>query len=281
MNLPFAFWLGARRRTPLWVMFHQVAFPWGSQRFVKHNALGAITRIMASLIARAADRIYVSIPAWKETLEPLLPSKLTIHWLPVPSNLPEEVDDSAVAETRARLARLDSTIIGCFGMFAAQTAAMLHALMPPLLRTDRRRVGLLVGRGAQGFAAELVHSAPDLRDRLQALDDLPAEQAANHLASCDLLVQPYPDGVSSRRTSVMSGLALGLPILTTEGRLSEPLWRASGAVALDSPESTAALIRLAESLLANPEQRQQLGARARALYRHSFALEHTIRRLRS
>jgi hypothetical protein len=74
---------------------------------------------------------------------------------------------------------------------------------------------------------------------------------------------------------------LGLPILTTEGPLSEPLWRESGAVALVPVASAPELVHRAESLLMDRGQCCRLGERARALYRSQFALEHTIRALRS
>jgi len=73
---------------------------------------------------------------------------------------------------------------------------------------------------------------PHLGIRIAATGELPAEQIPAHLRACDLLVQPFPDGVSSRRTSVMAGLANGVPVVTNLGLLSEPLWRKSGAVAL-------------------------------------------------
>jgi len=47
-----------------------------------------------------------------------------------------------------------------------------------------------------------------------------------------VLLQPYEDGVTTRRGSIIAALALGVPVVTTTGRMTEPLWRASAAVTL-------------------------------------------------
>ena len=70
-------------------------------------------------------------------------------------------------------------------------------------------------------SCEIIRSSPHgfmrrARSRPQAL--------ADHIGACDLLIQPYPDGISSRRTSAMAGLALGIPVITTTGSLTESLW---------------------------------------------------------
>src|SRR5439155_20443444 len=144
-----------------------------------------------------------------------------------------------------------------FGTYGPALTPLLRGLLPPLLHSQPQRVGLLLGRHAGRFTNELRRDHPSLAERLLAVEDLPAEDVATHLAACDLLLQPFPDGVSSRRTSLMSGLALGLPIVTTEGILTEPLWRSSGAVQI-APLQTEALTAAAEELLGSATLRSQL-----------------------
>ena len=69
MNLPFAAWVAARARrvAPVWVMFHEVAFPF-VRRPLRHNLLAVVNRVMAWAIAGAADRVLVSIPGWNDLL---------------------------------------------------------------------------------------------------------------------------------------------------------------------------------------------------------------------
>jgi glycosyltransferase involved in cell wall biosynthesis len=78
----------------------------------------------------------------------------------------------------------------------------------------------------------------------------------------------------------MAGLAHGLAIVTTKGRLTEPLWEESGAVALAPAGDEDALLREVRRLLASPKERARLSGAARTLYRERFDLSHTIAALR-
>jgi glycosyltransferase involved in cell wall biosynthesis len=138
-----------------------------------------------------------------------------------------------------------------------------------------------MGRGAGAFVTDLRRAKPGLRERLYAFDGLSGEGVAIHLAACDLLLQPYADGVSSRRTSLMAGLALGLPIVTTQGPLTEAVWGETEAVVLVPVSSPSAFIAAAEHILADCRKRTDLRLRAAAVYRDHFALERTIAALRA
>ena len=66
---------------------------------------------------------------------------------------------------------------------------------------------------------------------------------AAHLTACDVLMQPYPDGITVRRTSAMAALARGRAVVTTTGHLTEPLWADEDAVALVDVADPGALHR--------------------------------------
>lgn len=263
MNVPFALWLAARKQK-LWVMYHEVAYPIRKGQPLKHNALGVVTRGMASIVARKAERIFISIPGW----EKLLPKDPPKTWLPVPSNIPTTVDPERVQQIRARYAAPGELLLGHFGTYGAELSQTLHSLLPKILERDSRRKLLLMGNGSGRFRQELA----DPGHQVYATGALPGDELAAHLSACDLMIQPYPDGVSSRRGSMMAGLALGLPIVTTEGPFTEPVWAQARA--------TGSLSQIDE-LLADPQLRKQLGQNAATLYRERFDLANTIRELRS
>jgi Glycosyl transferase 4-like domain len=281
MNLPFCVWLRMQRHLPVWVMFHEVVFPLRPGQPWKHNLLGRATRIMARQLLRAAERLFVSIPGWEPLLHEISPLCLPITWLPVPSNIPDAVASTVVEETRRRIApSTDQIILGHFGTFGKPIAAMLESVLPPLVMADNRRIGLLIGRGSTEFARKLEQGHPSLCGRLVAPGELSAEEVARYLSACDLLLQPYPDGAGTRRGTLMTGLALGMPIMTTEGSLSEPLWRESGAVALAPSGQVGEMIEIVEKLLSEKETRAELGRRGRKLYQERFSWERTIETLR-
>ncbi|MCP3103077.1 glycosyltransferase family 4 protein [Myxococcus sp. K15C18031901] len=275
MNVPLCAWFASRRQDERWVFFHEIVYPWSLSSPPRHQVLAGITRVMARLVSGAADRLFVSIPAWREHLPPR--SRALAEWCPIPSNLPTEVSPSKLEETLASLG--EGPWLGHFGTHGPHITRPLEKVLPPLLRVDRQRKALLLGRGSRQFVAELAERYPDIASRLHARDDLAAEDVAAHLSAMALLLQPYPDGVSTRRTSVMAGLALGRPIITHTGHLTEPLWAESGAVILVKHGAPDAVIAAAERILGHPEESLALGTRAERLYQERFALEHTIETL--
>jgi glycosyltransferase involved in cell wall biosynthesis len=277
MNVPFCAWFAARRQDERWVFFHEVVYPWSPRAPLRHQVLAGTTRVMLRLVAGAADRAFVSIPTWANHL----PARLRRHteWRPVPSNLPAEVPPTDVARARAELG--EGLLLGHFGTYGAAIAGPLERALVPLLRADARRRVLLLGRGSQAWREGLSRLHPELAARLISRDSLAPEALAAHLAVCELLVQPYPDGVSTRRGSAMAGLALGRPLVTNAGHLTEPLWRELGAVSLVEGTDPAALAAAAERLLSHPEERVALGTRAAEVYRERFSLERTLEALLS
>lgn len=270
MNLPFCAWLTRQRHARPWLMFHEVAFPWTRQP--RHQILALTQRAMAAILARTAERVFVSIPAWGGMLRSLAPRLPDPTWLPIPSTVAESHQPLTSCPAR-------QFTLGHFGTFGGAVAEMLANCLPRLL-SDPSRTALLVGRGGEGFAENLIRRHPALTGRVRATGGVPAGEVAAGLGSCDLLLQPFPDGVSSRRTSVMAGLALGLPIVSTIGDLSEPIWAKERLLALAPAGDEAAFVAAANVLLGDAEERHQLGERARRGYAEWFSLERTIATLR-
>ena len=279
MNLPFCWWL-SRRLEPVWIMFHEVAFPIARHQPLGHNVLGLVTRLMVSLVARKAERIFVTIPSW----EGLLPNSPSVHrrvtWLPVPSNIPTVASSLAVREVRGQIASANETVIGHFGSYGPAVTGLLMEILPPLLQKDPQRRVLLVGREGDQFAASLRKANPALQKQITATGTLMPEQIAAHLAACDCLVQPFIDGVSSRRTSVMAGLALGVPIVTNAGPLTDPVWKNCQAVVLTPSPSPGYLADAVENLLGQAERLPELCRQAVIFYQRNFALPRIIQTLR-
>ncbi|WNG44195.1 glycosyltransferase family 4 protein [Archangium minus] len=276
MNVPFALWLARRRRDEVWMFFHEVCFPWGWKLPWRHNVLGAVTRAMAAIVLARAERVFVSTLWWNRLLH-APPRRVPIEWLPVPSNLPTQPPASAVASIRGSLRTAPETVlIGHLGTYGDLIAGMLEEVLPPLLRQDSRRVAVLAGRGGPRFAEQLIARHSELAGRVRALGGLPGDELSATLKACDVLLQPFPDGLSTRRSSAMAGLALGVPLVSNTGPATEPPWHGSGALAL-APEPTSAAVRkAAEDLLSAPETWPAFGQRAADFYTENFSLAHTL-----
>ncbi len=281
MNLPMCVWLFERRRAGITIMFHEVAVPFSRNQPQRHNLIGAVQRAMAFVLVRAANRCLVSTSAWEPKLRALGGARMPIALAPVPSNVPVIEDAAGVRTLRGALGANGGAIIGHFGTARERwTAERLAATVPEVLRGRPGAVFLLIGRDSSDLRGRVLARAPELHERVRATGPLGLEDISRHLSTCDALWQPYADGASTRRTSLMAALAHRRAVLTTAGDLTEALWHQSGAVALadagDAAACGAALARLAD----DPEERARLGAAAAALYAQRFELRHTIDALR-
>jgi glycosyltransferase involved in cell wall biosynthesis len=132
---------------------------------------------------------------------------------------------------------------------------------------------LCIGRGGDGMAASI--SDPD--PRIHATGELDAAGLSRAIQACDVFVQPYPDGATTRRTSLTTLLAHGAAVVTTTGTYTEPLWMADGDVVAVAPAGdrrrlAAEVTRLVES----GPRRAELGASARAFYLRRLEPAHSV-----
>ena len=243
------------------------------------HALAAVNRIMASLVGRSAERVFVSIPAWRAPLSALVRHGAPVEWLPVPSSI-DVLTDPAGRQHVRRVHAADRPLVGHFGTYgAAIRPAVCHALGELFARSEAQ--ALLLGRGSEDAARAFAERFPQFRSRVHGTGVLSDADLSRHVAACDLMLQPYPDGISSRRTSAMAVLRHGRPMVTTRGRLTESIWEQSGAVTLVDAGDPVALAQAAAALLHDTERREHLSSLGPALYDAHFDLRHTIAVLRA
>ena len=251
MNLPFAKWIATRlkRTVPVWVVFHEVAFPfrWWPPA---HAMIAAATRAMARLVAGAADRVFVTIPSWGELLKQFSPRAKPAEWLPVPCNVATDVETSAVTDMRERFAPRGGYLVGHFGTFGGHITDLLTPIVIELVRSVPDVTILLVGRGSCSYRAGVAGAYPKFAHRIHATGEVAATGVSAALRACDMAVQPYPDGISSRRTSAMAAIANGLPVVANLGVLSEPFW-GDGALLVAPTPNPVLMATLASGLLAD------------------------------
>lgn len=282
MNFPFVFWLYARRRRlDISMMFHEVAFPMGWSRPLAHNLLGASHRMMAAIAARAARRVFVATSSWERQLRRWVPHGRPIVCLPVVSNIPVIGDREAIAAVRRQYqAGGARPILGHFGTYGAGIAALLDEILPPILDQVPEASTFLIGRASAGYRDRLLGRCPRLKGRLQAVGALSERDVSVHISACDLMLQPYPDGITTRRGSAMAPLSHGVPMATTVGALTESFWAASGSVAASAVTEPETLASIAAALLNDEAARLRIGMAGRKLYEDRFHVRHTIEALK-
>ena len=284
MNLRFCWWLNRRvhrHGDRLQIMAHEAYLGFRADS-LGQSAVAVVHRLMTALLMRAAERVWVSIPGWEACLRPYAFAKrVPFHWLPVPSNIPVVNDPIGIRAIRQRYVAGDGLLLGHFGTFGAITTTILEPLLMQLVSENINQIVLLMGLGSEEFRREMVHKEPRLETLLRATGPLESRDLSRHLSACDLLIQPYPDGVSGRRSSFMAGLSHGKAMVTTVGRLSEDYWKSSGAALFAPAGDIPTLLNLIRRLCGDPSERSRLQEAGRSLYQERFDVKHTIAALHS
>ncbi len=281
MNVGFCFWVKFLCPRPLDVMFHEVNFPYGSGFPLKYQIMGRIHMLMAWLLGSCSKQIYLSIPQWRNRLKLVLSFNKNPLWLPIPSTIGESIPSSESQQVRLNLnIRKDQILLGHFGTYGDSITQLIEKIVPRILNRHADVRMLFLGRNSQQFANEFQNKYPECAHQLLATGGLSSEMTLAHLSACDFLLQPYPDGVSSRRTSVMASLAIGKAVITNTGPLTESIWHEHPMVEMVDGVDPADWYAKIESLLADPSRRQSLGQKAKNGYQRFFSINNTVSQLR-
>jgi glycosyltransferase involved in cell wall biosynthesis len=283
-NLPWCNWLLdlSRRGTDVRVMFHEPYFLFGWKP-LHQSPLSIVQRLMARQLLRVGSETFISTDSWRRYLSPYAARGQARRFttLPIPSSIPRCERPQLATDRRRQLAGKSDLLAGHFGTYGTHVAPMLRDAVLSLLPQEASLTIVCAGAGSDRFVADVVAAKPELQPRLRATGRLAPADAAAVLSACDLLLQPFPDGVTTRRTSVMAGLMNGRAVLTTAGHLTESVWVETGAVSMTPAGDTHAFVTAARTLLAGRDDRNALAARGGDTYTRRFALEHTIDALRA
>ena len=275
-NIGFCRWLLSLSRAgvDIRVMFHEpyLYFSWNPL----HSGLALVQRAMAAVLLRAASHNYVSTEQWLRYLAPYAPRDAVFTVLPIPSTIPAPAPAPAIASWRERLGGGTRLLVGHFGTYGAHVAAELEPVIPAVLRHFEGVRFVCIGRGSTAFADRIRGQHADNRTRVVATGELSPEETAAAIAACDVVVQPYPDGVTTRRTSVMAPLALGVATVTSRGFLTEPIWAEAAPVALATASDADAHADMVATLLRDAGARNELASRGRAVYDVQFSIDRTV-----
>lgn len=273
LNLPFCLWVWnrSRRGDDVQLMVHEPFLPFALTRF-RQNAGAAVHRLMLMVLLRAAGRVFVSTPSFVPRIRPFGPGGMSCTWLPVPSPVPDRADAALVRERREALAGA-SPVVGYFGTSNPLVAEVLEAVLRGVVERRPDVKLLLIGRGTDALAAALRRRA-EAGAAVVAHGERPAAEIAALLHCCDVFVQPYPDGVTARRTTLMALLDHGCAVVASAADQTEPWW--DGAVELTPVGDVRRMVDAAVALLDSPARRAQLSAAARRMYSERFAVDHAL-----
>lgn len=280
LNLRFCLWLRKIHRggTDVRIMFHEPYFYFCAARPWR-NAIAIVQRTMAATLLQAASRIYLSTETWYRYLRAVgvLPP---FQAIPIPSSIPDGPLPAAIGRFRHEIAPEGGPVAGHFGTFGEHVATEVLAVLPAIAARVADVRFALVGAGSREVLDRLRHTDPDLAARAWASGRLDPPDVAAVLRACDVMIQPYPDGVTTRRTSAMAGLKNGVATVSTAGFLTEPIWSRTDAVALPAAGDHAAFADAVAALMHDPPARASLACRGADTYTRYFSIEQTVTALR-
>lgn len=224
---------------------------------VSHTVMWAYQRWQFLRLVRSANRVLVSTEAW--AVRDRLRDAVVV---PVFSNIPVA---GAVPERRS------ATAIW-FGYLDDARAPYLSAVLRTLRAQAPGRALIYAGKDGERAAA----LARDLAfEHLTVVPSPPAPELSRLLADARLALAPFPDGVSSRRGSVMAALEHGCTVVTNAGPGTDTVMRRllddDAAVAADGVSVAAYEAALIRALDLDDTAAAAVGARGAAAYAARFS----------
>lgn len=257
-------WLAAlRRRRPDLRIATLVHEPYVRFERPQDLLLSPAMRLQLAAVCALSDTVLATTETWARMVRPL--ARAAVQTLPVGSNLPDR--RAARASTRNELGADEDTLV-------------LSAFATGAATTDREAVRLAAaaaaGRAGGALFLNLGAGAPEVGDlgadvRVVAPGMVDAGDLAGLLAASDVLLAPFVDGVSARRTTVVAALQHAVPTVTTVGWGTDGFLRDSRGLELVSVGDRRAFADATEGLARSAERRGRAARAARCLFDERFS----------
>lgn len=231
-------------KTPFVVYGHELYTPWRQSyiRFPWHFT----QRVAIFLLLLFSKRFVTTIESRRRRLTSLFPWwRDRINVVPVAPTLDREIIDSNWRKTHG--IDEDTILLSAMGTDDPEKGARLLGNIADAA-LDRNISFRFVTIG--GMRPNHPH--------IESWGYVDAHDAWNLLASSDLFIMPYDDGVSARRTSALNALAAGAPMLTTYGINTDEALFPKGSLMMAPAGQIEELTKMAVTLAGDESARQDL-----------------------
>jgi glycosyltransferase involved in cell wall biosynthesis len=277
VNLLFCLWIVSLvlRGARLIVMFHETFLSY-SKKTPKRVIAASLQRLMAFLLVNFASKVFASTAGGANALDRLSFRSGRVEHLPVFSNIKAEQDADYARALRATFASDGEILVGHFGRYMQETESLVVPVLTHLLLENPRTKVLFAGECADRYRAKLLDEHFELAARVHSAGICAPGQVASVLSACDFMFQPYPDGITTRRSTAMAALANGRFLVSNTGPATENLWMKNPAVCLLAGQDSAALADEIGRIVRSPELVARGSASARQFYDRNFSVERTL-----
>lgn len=227
-------------------------------------------------MGRLADAVFFAVEPWARRFQRWFPKTPVFH-LPSGSNV-EVQPNRREAVRRERGISERTVVLGLFGRLGATRPLDLVRKSAERLRAE----GLEPLIYYLGLQAESVRSSSMLAELpLLAEGPLQTDEISTRMSAIDIFLVPIEEGVSSRRTSLMAGLAHGLATVATSGSITDDIFlRENGrALMLADINDPSLFANHVLTLALDVQRRSTIAAAGRAFFEREFAWERLGERL--
>jgi hypothetical protein len=276
VNLFLVVWVWWRvvfRRDVFWIMAHEAFL--GFEGSFRQKMAAACHRVMVWILLRLASKAYAGNRKWVKLLDFWAPKNLEIRWLPVPSNIPVVREDSAVLEIKNKCSGAKG-LVGHFGTYGVLTQKLLMNLLPHFLNRNPDVNLLCLGKNGDKFRENYIKIYPEWRNRVFATGRQSDSCLSIGISACDVMMQPYMGGISTRNGSLMAVLSHGIPCVANRGHVTDPEWDEWGIVDLVEPEDFHGMVEKTKHLLEDPDLRVKRSRQIIDHYDKFFSLKQSV-----
>lgn len=238
------------------VMVHEA---WVTMNTWRTCVMGSYQRLQLRSLLLLADVLFVSTGYLRAAL-----GNRAVH-LPVGSNIsPTTMSRS---EARRRLDVGDEFVVTLFG------TGNPHRVLEHPEAAIARLAGVHGPRNVRVLNLGLGAPQPRVPPGVHVITPggLPAQEISRHLLASDVLLLSFSDGISTRRGTLMAGLAHGIPVVGLSGVSTDDVLTAHpDAVVLTPVGDPGAFADAVLELASDPQRLAQTGRAGTALYRAEF-----------
>jgi glycosyltransferase involved in cell wall biosynthesis len=221
------FWQQCNQRFKTLLIAHETYF-W----FIKYPGtwvVGLLQQYVLRALIKSSDQIFCASELYLHRLQRFSNSKSKIHYLPIPSNIPvQPLSPSQKQSLRQKLGitpeQLVITLFGCGESILPNWISALDLY----LNSNYSIIWLLLGNA---------QSLKPLKNPAIRPGYLATIELSQYLQISNLMLMPHRFGISAKRTSLMSALEHGIPVIGTDGMLTDSFLRQLPSVFL-APENS-------------------------------------------
>jgi len=282
LNIFICLWLAVEvaRGHRLFVMFHEFAYSFSEPK-LRLKIAGVVHRLMALILLSCARKAFVSAAEIGRQLQNYNFRRRDITVLPVPSNVPESADLQDTCAIRSAFVKPGELLVGHFGLYHPGMERILTPSLNALFNRNPNVKLVLIGSGSELYRSKFFIKHPEHTSRLLSTGGCDLFRIAQLISACDCMFQPYPDGLTTKRTSAMAAIANGKLLVCTASEKTEDIWKATEAVHLINSSKPSEIAEELDFVLSVPERLLAGSAQASRFYRQNFSVEQTAKVLQA